>query len=296
MQRRVTAAVLTIMALTVVLVVAAGIARQRERADRVGCLYRFERLGQFAAVYNAPPKGVEGELIPQAVPPGTVPHPTLPPDRRLSWIAGLLPVLDSSADFAARLDPDAAWDADGPNRDAAAARVAMLTCPGTLPGPLPGGWMPTQFVGLAGVGTDAAELPLTPLAAHLVSKALVGGAASLRRPVHPRAGCFRYDAPTPLALVRENDGLSHTALFAETATDLGPWIRGGSATVRGLDVADGAKPFLGTGGQFGGNYDGLAGFGFADGSARFIRTDADPAVLKAHFTLAGTGFDVTPGE
>lgn len=277
MRRWVTAGILAAGAAVLAGLGLTAVARQRERADRAGCLQRFERLGRFAAVYERPPKGLPADQIPQAVPPGTVPNPNLPPDRRLSWVAGALPLLDQTlqgtADLAARLDPTAAWDA-GPNREVGAVRLALLTCPGAVPDPLPDGAMPTQFVGLAGVGADAAALP----------------------PDSPHAGCFRYDAPTPLKRVRDGDGLSNTLLFAETAAELGPWIRGGFATVRGLDVAAGAKPFLGRGGQFGGNYPGVVGFGRADGSAFFATDRMSLAVLRAHLTIAGGEVEGIPGE
>src|SRR5579871_6391341 len=49
-------------------------------------------------------------------PPGTVPNPALPPDRRLSWIAGGMPALDGR--FGHTIDLAAAWD-DPVNRPAA---------------------------------------------------------------------------------------------------------------------------------------------------------------------------------
>ena len=280
MRRRVTAAILAGMGLTVVLLVLPWVVRVRAEADKAGCLSRFERLGQFAALYNQPPKGANAADLPQAVPPGTLVNPDLPPDRRLSWIPDILPFLDQKlqpvTDLAPRFDRRGAWDAPA-NSEVGRTRLVLFTCPGPLPDPLADGQMPTQFVGIAGVGADAATLGLGP-------------------PIPAKAGCFRYDAPTPLRLIRDHDGLSSTALFAETADGLGPWVRGGFATVRGLDVGDGAKRPIGAGGQFGGNYPRMGGFGFADGSARFLTDRTPAAVLWAHFTLAGKGTDPIPGE
>ena len=105
------------------------------------------------------------DAIPQAVPPGTLSNPDLPTDQRLSWIAGALPLLDqklqATADLAARIDKTAAWDA-GPNREVAVVRLSLFTCPGAMPEVTPGEPMPTQFVGLAGIGSDAATLGLGP--------------------------------------------------------------------------------------------------------------------------------------
>jgi hypothetical protein len=227
-------------------------------------------------------KGVQepGMEVPLVVPPGTVPNAALAPDQRLSWVCSILPFLDQSVQATTgvgeKLNLKLAWDA-GPNREVSATRLNLFVCPGAVPDLVPGEPAVTQFVGLSGVGLDSAELPIGP-------------------PVPARAGCFRYDAPTPLNLIRENDGLSNTFLFAETANDLGPWIRGGFSTVRGLDVGDGAKPALGRGGQFGGNYPGVVGFGRADGSAFFATDRMSVKILQAHLTIAGSELDGIPGE
>jgi hypothetical protein len=262
-----------------------GIQKQRLEADRAGCLFRFQQFGQFAATYSKGSDGLKGAEEPGpdvllVIPPGTIPNPTLAPDQRLSWVCSLLPLLDQrqqpTADLVGRLNPQFAWDAE-PNREVSTTRLNLFVCPGAVPDLVPGEPAVTQFVGLSGVGVNAAELPVAP-------------------PISPRAGCFRYDAPTPLRLIREGDGLSNTFLFAETANDLGPWIRGGSSTVRGLDDGDGAKPALGRGGQFGGNYPGVVGFGRADGSAGFFTDRMSTAVLRAHLTIAGGEADRIPGE
>lgn len=256
--------------------------RQRLTADRLKCENQFRQLGFFAEQYTeATSKLKKGEMlpsdVPQGVPPGTLPNPSLTPDQRLSWVCGMLQFLDQGAqdttDLSQKLDRNAVWNG-GPNREVSHTTLKLFLCPGAVP-ELPADQpAPTQFIGLAGVGHDAAELP----------------------PLSPGAGCFRYDAATPLAIIRENDGLSTTYLFAETAADLGPWIRGGFSTVRGLDTRDGAKPPLGRGGQFGGNYPGVVGFGRADGSAGFVTDRMSVAVLKAHLTIAGGKVETIPGE
>lgn len=284
MRRWVMAAVLVAAGVVVLALVLTGIQRQRLNADREACRFRFMQLGQFAAEYTKGTAELKaGELpppdVPLAIPPGTVPNPSLTPDRRLSWVCGLLNFLDQStqatAAVAERIDLNAAWDAEV-NREAANTPLKMFLCPGALPELPDGQPAPTQFVGLAGVGHDAAELPLTA-------------------PLSPRAGCFRYDTPTPLPLIRNHDGLSTTFLLAETSDDLGPWIRGGFSTVRGLDTRDGSKPPLGRGGQFGGNYPGVVGFGRADGSAWFATDRMSVEVLRAHLTIAGGEGELIPG-
>lgn len=275
---------LVVAGLLVVGLILTAVQRARLNADREECLYRLKTLGQFAHEYagataKLKPADPEPENVLLVIPSGTVFNPSLEPDRRLSWVAASLPFLDQrlqgTAALSGQLDPAQAWDA-GPNREVAATRLTLFVCPGALPDTPPGEPAPTQFVGLSGIGSDSATLPLKPLS--------------------PLAGCFRYDTPTPLQTVRENDGLSTTYLFAETGNDLGPWIRGGFSTVRGLDVSDGAKRPLGRGGQFGGNYPGVAAFGNADGSAKFVRESMNAQVLRAHFTIAGKDDDPLPGD
>ena len=103
-----------------------------------------------------------------------------------------------------------------------------------------------------------------------------------------RAGAFRYDAATPFD--RIGDGLSQTLLVGETANDLGPWLRGGPSTVRGVDDAKDAKPFIGTGGQFGGYFPNGANFAMCDGSVRILTPRISPDVLLRLATIdEGTG-------
>jgi hypothetical protein len=211
------------------------------------------------------------------VPAGTVYRADLPPDRRLSWIGPLLPTLDpkriDGAALFARLDLMRAWD-EGPNREVAAVPLAVTVSYAKPPETPPGSPAVTQFVGMAGLGADAPTLPPT-------------------RPADPRAGCFRYDGPTPFDAVA--DGLSQTILLGEVSMNLGPWLQGGPATVRPLLTAPGSPPPLGFGGQFGGNHAAGAILGFADHSVRVFSPRTDPAVLASLCTIDG-GATALPGE
>jgi prepilin-type processing-associated H-X9-DG protein len=66
--------------------------------------------------------------------------------------------------------------------------------------------------------------------------------------------------------------------------------------VRGLDDAPGAKPLLGSGGQFGGNHPDGANWLLADGSVRVFTDRTDPKLLYSFATIAGKGTDPIPGE
>lgn len=236
--------------------------KTRYQADRESSRNSLRQLGHFAASYHAavaknqPPKLA-------TVPPGTVYRTELLPDRRLSWVVQMLPVFDQrhqdTAKLLAQIDLTQPWDSDG-NTTAGRTPVRVLLCPAKPPTVAEGEPAVTQFVGIAGLGADAATLP----------------------PADPRAGAFRYDTPTPLSAFP--DGLSSTLLFGQTNHQLGPWIRGGPSTVRGL--LDGEK-LLGEGGQFGGIDQGGTFFGFADGHVISFGDATSPAVLKALATRAG---------
>jgi prepilin-type processing-associated H-X9-DG protein len=134
-------------------------------------------------------------------------------------------------------------------------------CPGNEAVFDAGGRELTSYVGIAGLGPDAAALPVED----------------------PRAGVFGFDRLTPLDAI--TDGTATTMAAAETAESNGPWKAGGPATVRGLDPS--RRPYIGRGAQFGGTHRGGAMVAFADGSVRFIRATIDPKVFEALSTIAG---------
>jgi len=231
--------------------------------------------------FKLPPLDRLRELdIAAEIPAGTVFRPEFAPDRRLSWVAPLLPTFDQKRQdtlaLSGRLDRARPWDAE-PNRQVAAVPVRILVSYAAPPRTSPGEPAVTQFVGVGGVGADAPTLPLGP-----------------DNLANPRAGCFRYDGPTPFAAVA--DGLSQTVLIGEVSTDLGPWLQGGPATVRAFDLGPGARPAVGVGGQFGGNH--LAGgiFGMADHGVRVLTARTDARLLANLCTIHGGGGDVLPGE
>lgn len=285
MSRRVGVSVLVLLGLFAAGLVVVWINRGRATQDRAYCENNLRILAQAAEQHglNLPPGAVAGVAVPALnarVPPGTVVNPSLLPENRLSWVVPLLPLFDQrrqdTASLLARIDTAAAWDAE-PNASVARTRLSILTCLANPP-PRADGHAPTQYVGAGGVGPDAATLPLS---------------GDRRPPVAPpRAGCFRYDEPTPYPSI--TDGLSHSVLFAEVSTDLGPWIRGGPPTVRTLEA--GSRPPIGGGGQFGGNHPAGGNFAFADGSVRFLTDRTSPGVLEGLFTIAGGASDPVPGE
>jgi len=223
----------------------------RVRSQRVECLNNLRQMG--GAVLNY-------ESTNNAFPPGTVPNAALPPDKRLSWLTTLPPFMDQKTKNARaaqaldeQLDLSLAWD-DGGNAVVAHAAVSFCRCPahpfddpriakGT-----------TSYVGFAGVGRDAAELPRG----------------------NPFAGIFGYDR-----VVRRDDltaGATQTLLATETARDNGPWTAGGAATLRGLDRAN--TPYIGAGRPFGGMHPHGLNVLRADGGADFMTDGTAPGFFE----------------
>ncbi|RMG36610.1 MAG: DUF1559 domain-containing protein, partial [Planctomycetota bacterium] len=148
-------------------------------------------------------------------PQGTVPNAQLPPHKRLSWVVPMLPFLDRARLFE-QIDRNAAWDAPA-NQRFARMGIEPLWNPG-MPDSTRftrDGFATTHYVGIAGVGKDAATLP-------------VG---------HKRAGVFGYDRKLRIRDVL--DGTSNTIAITE-ASKVGPWAQGGPVTIRALTT----KPYI----------------------------------------------------
>jgi hypothetical protein len=171
-------------------------------------------------------------------------------------------------ELAARIDTSRSWRFDANHTTAETVILGLV--PAAVEYRPVAGPAPTYYLGIAGRGSDPATLNLGP-------------------PVPTRAGCFRYNGDTPFDLIA--DGLANTLLFGETATGLGPWVRGGPSTLRGIDDSAGAGAILGPTGQFGGVHTGVTAFSFADGSAKFFGDRTDPRVLAALATIAGGADD-----
>ena len=237
-----------------------SLSRVRTAAKRMKCQNQLKLIG--LALHNY--ADVHG-----ALPAATVPHSELPPEQRLSWLVELLPYLEQEHIYR-QVDRQLGWQANqGPTQ----GQLAVLHCremDRTVPSPWPG---QTHYLGAAGVGTDAPELPEK----------------------HARAGVFghaRRVAPGQIP-----DGAENTLLVIESEQNNGPWAQGGHATVRGFNPNN--LPYHGPGRQFGGlhfdeprflvgrvNYGGC-NMALVDVSVRCLRPDTPPAVLQALMTLSG---------
>ncbi|MBM3979498.1 MAG: DUF1559 domain-containing protein [Planctomycetes bacterium] len=268
-RKHVLAAVACTILLTCAGLLFPAIQRTREAAARMRCHSHFKgwtvALHGYASSHD------------DKFPAGTVSHPDLPPDQRLSWFVAVLPFYEQEHVYK---QFDLTRRAGDPvNAKAVSNRFRSMVCPSSgeqsyndrpavwrSPTPL------THYVGIAGVGTDAAALP---------SK-------------NPRAGVFGYDRRVTVKDgVKDGfpDGTSNTLLLIETARDPGHWTYGGFATVRGFEP--GAAPYIGEGRPFGG-FHGNHWLGtrnctvaFADSSVRSFTPKTDPALLEALATVAG---------
>jgi hypothetical protein len=206
-----------------------------------------------------------------AFPPGTFANSGLMPERRLGWGADLAPYICTVVDPG--IDRTKGWEVP-PNRTLTYTVMAgvgiswkpqdsfnCVCCPAAPAVQRAARPTPLSYVGVAGLGADAPDLPAG----------------------HPRAGVFGYDRSTRLSDIL--DGSGQTMMLAEASTDLGAWTAGGPTSVRGVDPA--FRPHLGKGRRFGGSHVGGAYVAMADGSVKFVRESVDPKVFEAMSTIAG---------
>jgi hypothetical protein len=232
----------------------------RLNAARTECENHLRIIGETAGMYFDEHR---------TYPPGTTANASLKPSERLSWHVSLLPYYldvdiqqrkidkERSSYYPVQqgIDRAKAWS-DEANRAATSSTIRAFQCPGDRHF---GEDNRTAYVGIAGLGANAAELPLTD----------------------PHCGFFGYNRT-----ITKDDvvaGLSYTMMATETAWQNGPWAQGGFATVRGLDPAD--QPYTGVGRPFGGLHPGIVNILYADGGVRPFRDDAPSEQFAQMATL-----------
>ncbi|MGZ0169354.1 MAG: DUF1559 domain-containing protein [Planctomycetales bacterium] len=190
----------------------------------------------------------------KSIPAGTHPNEKLKPEKRLSWLASVLPFVDQAPLFM-KIDFEEPWD-DEANELAANTRIPVFMNPGwPVNADGPG---ETHYVGIAGLGKDAPMLPAN----------------------HKRAGMFGVNRKTRFRDI--TDGLSNTMMTSEASGKLGPWIAGGESTIRPLTK----KPYINGPDGIGGPFTGGVQIGLGDGTVRFVSENIDPTVFERLSTMA----------
>ena len=188
-------------------------------------------------------------------PTGTVANPKLKPEQRLSWAWSLLPYLEQES-LQKATDKNQSWDAN------ANSILSQTVVPG-FQNPSQTGLRRTassgDYVGIAGVGANAAMLPLTD----------------------PKVGMFGYDRK--LSFRDITDGSSNTLMFGDSTTPNLSMFAGGPETIRGFSQS----PYLNGPDGIGSPHSGGVQFAFADGTVRFISVDVDEKILEALATIRG---------
>jgi hypothetical protein len=203
------------------------------------------------------------------------------PDQRVSWMAELLPYLGQGEFRSLKnsIDEQQSWRYL-PSKDNKDAKnncvVAQTLIPYFLSNASPETtwWVKypgldhevasTHFVGIAGIGLDAASY-------------------DARDPtVAEKLGIFGYDRVTRLEEIK--NGLDKTIALLQVPTDVKTcWLAGGGSTIRGVPEIDPIQPFICA------EYKGKPGT-FAimgDGKVRFIAKGMNPKIFMGMCTIRG---------
>jgi hypothetical protein len=262
-RRHVNVIVALVMVLLCVALLLPAVQKVREASARMKCYSNLK--GWATALYGY--ASANNDTFPM----GTIPRTELPPEQRLSWLVSVLPYIEQNEVYK-QIDLTRGAG-DDHNAKPTNTRLKNLICPSAGESYWKSQTPITLYVGVAGVGEDAATLPQR----------------------HPRAGVFGYDRNTKLTKEGCPDGSSNTLMLIETATNPGRWAHGGTATVRAFDQD--TAPYIGPGQPFGGCHNGgwvlfgqrdhICTAAFADTSLHMFTTAIDPAVLEALATVAG---------
>ncbi|QEL14303.1 DUF1559 family PulG-like putative transporter [Limnoglobus roseus] len=187
------------------------------------------------------------------LPAGCYGTPDRDPEQRLSWQVSVLPYIEQESLFR-EFDPKQGFV---PSSTATLKPLAIFNCPELKRDAEP----VTMYVGMAGLGEDAA-----------------------RRPSGDKNnGIMGYDRACAFKDI--TDGMANTVALAETSHALGRWAQGGSGTVRAFDATD-PTPF-GPDRWFGSAHPKGFNVAMCDGSVRFINFKQNGKVFADAVTVAG---------
>ena len=190
-----------------------------------------------------------------SLPSGTIENEDLEPEKRLSWLVSILPFIEQAALYE-RIDQEAGWESKD-NAQFVKSKIQAYTHPSmdteVFDYPV------THYVGIAGLGEDAATLKVND----------------------EKAGMFGYDRKTRFRDVR--DGLSNTMMVSEALKKRGSWAAGGDPTIRALTKAPYVNGPDGLGSTSVGGMHVLMG----DGSVHFMSENVDKGIMEALSTIRG---------
>jgi prepilin-type processing-associated H-X9-DG protein len=242
---------LLLVAFVLLIVVSLGLVainKVREAANKANCVNNLRQIGLAFENYHATYK---------RFPPATRANADFSVDHQLSWTYLIVPFLEAGPKLG---DAETGWDSEDNRIIPLTMAFRTFQCP-SYPDHLPDSkFIPTHYLGISGLGPNAAALPLDD----------------------PYAGFFGYERK-----IKKEDitrGISSTMAVMETAWATGAWTAAPDS-VRGLDPEK--PPYLGVPWQFGGNHAGGANVLFADGSVRFLEIPFDPKLLEAMVKIAG---------
>jgi prepilin-type processing-associated H-X9-DG protein len=226
---------------------AIAIVNVRAAAERTQCNNNLKQT--MLAIHN-----YEGHL--GRLPRAHMAAPGLPLEKQLSWIFEILPYIEAT-NLCSRTDKTKSWDSDE-NRFVALMAMRTFQCPG-FPERVPESTLaPTHYIGIAGIGVDAAFLPEG----------------------HPRAGFFGNERTLKISDIAGRT--SDIFVMVETNQAHGSWIAAGPPTVRGVEDD---MPYLGANRPWGGTHRRGTNVAMADGSVRFIDNAMDTVVFRAAAVL-----------
>lgn len=264
--RRTSAIVMVFLFVIVCGLCAGAVVQIRDAEARMQCQNNLKMIGLSIIGYAESYHGVLPRTTAWRMTKGKQAH--LPVEKQASLFYDVCPFIESRMDPKFYIDPTQAVDADD-NRYVVDSWSPVFLCPANSNIGATKNY--THYVGITGVGRDAALLPLSD----------------------PRCGMFGFERTTTLMDIAKADGRSTTLALVETSTDNGPWAIGGHGTARGLDVE--GIDYLGEHGQFNSLHGRSWTFGrpvltnacFADGSVRGLSSDLSVAVFEALATIAG---------
>src|SRR5262245_56668130 len=233
---------LVFLSLIVVGLMIPAVGKVREAANRTRCNNNLRQIGIAMHNYSLTYK--------DAFPSATMPNAKLTPEDRLSWLVSMLPYIESDTTYR-DINKDQAWNSPD-NRRFTQMQYLAFKCP-SYPRPSSSGPALTHYLGITGLGKDAANLSIDA----------------------PNAGVFGHDRHATVAHLKENPNPPLAVL--ETSMATGPWLAG-PHTIQSVDPA--SRPYFGAGRPFGGNHPGGANCLFLDASVKFFDNSVSFEVVE----------------